>query len=102
MDWVIANKEWLFSGVLIAVPLAIIGWFYKSTATKQIQKAVKGTDAEKALNTILGKKDTTKTSTTDTTKATTPVTVPTATEVKEKVNEEAKKKVLNLLKKKGN
>jgi hypothetical protein len=41
MDWVIANKEWLFSGVLIAVPLAIIGWFYKSTATKQIQKSGK-------------------------------------------------------------
>jgi hypothetical protein len=74
----------------------------KEEATKQIQKAVKGTEAEKALNSILGKKDTTKTSTTDTTKATAPVTVPTATEVKEKVNEEAKKKVLNLLKKKGN
>lgn len=75
----------------------------KEEATKQIQKAVKGTEAEKALNTILGgKKDTTKTGTTDTTKATQPVTVPTATEVKEKVNEEAKKKVLNLLKKKGN
>lgn len=76
----------------------------KEEATKQIQKAVKGTEAEKALNTILGgnKKDTTKTGTTDTTKATTPVTVPTTEEVKEKVNEEAKKKVLNLLKKKGN
>jgi uncharacterized protein involved in outer membrane biogenesis len=75
----------------------------KQEATKQIQKAVKGTEAEKALNTILGgnKKDTAN-ATTDTTKATTPVTVPTATEVKEKVNEEAKKKVLNLLKKKGN
>jgi uncharacterized protein involved in outer membrane biogenesis len=74
----------------------------KEEATKQIQKAVKGTEAEKALNTILGgnKKDTTKSST-DTAKATTPA-VPTTTEVKEKVNEEAKKKVLNLLKKKGN
>jgi uncharacterized protein involved in outer membrane biogenesis len=74
----------------------------KEQAAKQLQKAVKGTEAEKALNTILGgKKDTTKTGT-DTAKATTPVTVPTTTEVKEKVEEEAKKKVLNLLKKRGN
>lgn len=25
-DWIMENKEWLFSGVGVAVPLAIIGW----------------------------------------------------------------------------
>ncbi len=28
LDWIIENKEWLFSGVAVAVPLAIIGWLY--------------------------------------------------------------------------
>jgi hypothetical protein len=27
MDWIHTNKEWLFSGIAIAVPLALIGWF---------------------------------------------------------------------------
>lgn len=27
MDWLIENKEWLFSGVLIVLPLTLIGWF---------------------------------------------------------------------------
>ena len=26
MHWIIENKKWLFDGVLVAVPLAIIGW----------------------------------------------------------------------------
>ena len=38
MDWIIANKEWLFSGVAIVIPLALIGWFVKSRRNKQIQK----------------------------------------------------------------
>ncbi len=28
LDWIIDNKEWLFSGVAVAIPLAIIGWLY--------------------------------------------------------------------------
>ncbi len=28
MEWILENKEWLFSGVAIAIPLAIIGWFF--------------------------------------------------------------------------
>ncbi len=73
----------------------------KEEATKQIQKAVKGTEAEKALNSILGgnKKDSTKTAT-DTAKATTPVTTPTTDEVKQKVEDEAKKKINSLLNRK--
>ncbi|WP_417914947.1 hypothetical protein [Candidatus Electronema sp. JM] len=26
LKWIIDNKDWLFDGVLVAVPLAIIGW----------------------------------------------------------------------------
>ena len=38
MDWIIENKEWLFSGLAIALPLAFIGWFLSSKKNKQIQK----------------------------------------------------------------
>jgi predicted negative regulator of RcsB-dependent stress response len=40
MKWIIENQEWLFSGVAIAVPLAIIGWFLASK--KQVQKQKSG------------------------------------------------------------
>lgn len=39
MEWILQNKEWLFSGVAIAVPLAIIGWLFSGRASKQIQKS---------------------------------------------------------------
>lgn len=39
MEWIIENIEWLFSGVAIAIPLAIIGWLTSSRRTKQIQKS---------------------------------------------------------------
>lgn len=38
MEWVLNNKEWLFSGIAIAIPLAIIGWFISSKKNKQVQK----------------------------------------------------------------
>lgn len=39
IDWIIQNKQWLFDGVLVAVPLAILGWFFgKSIIKKKIQK----------------------------------------------------------------
>jgi uncharacterized protein involved in outer membrane biogenesis len=69
----------------------------KEQGTKAIEKAVKGTEAEKIVKDILGgKKDTAQT---DTTSA-----KPASTEeaVKEKVEEEAKKKIQNLLKRKKN
>lgn len=73
----------------------------KEEGTKALQKAVKGTEAEKILGGILGtKKDTTKTAHSDSVKTTTqqaPVE-----EVKKKVEEEAKQKIQNLLKKKKN
>lgn len=39
MNWIIENKEWLFSGFAIAVPLAIIGWFFSSRGVNQVQKS---------------------------------------------------------------
>jgi hypothetical protein len=38
MDWIIENKDWLFSGVAIAIPIAIIGWFISTRGNKQVQK----------------------------------------------------------------
>jgi hypothetical protein len=38
MEWIAENKDWLFSGVAIALPLAIIGWIFSSRKNKQVQK----------------------------------------------------------------
>lgn len=38
MDWIILNREWLFGGIAIAIPLAIIGWFFSNNGNKQVQK----------------------------------------------------------------
>ncbi len=69
----------------------------KEEGTKAIEKAVKGTEAEKVLKDIFGnKKDTTQNADTVSTPATTEEVV------KEKVEDEAKKKIQNLLKRKKN
>ncbi len=39
MDWIIDNKEWLFGGILIAVPLAIFGWILSARKSTQRQKS---------------------------------------------------------------
>ncbi|HIF9383673.1 TPA: hypothetical protein ACX6RR_003532 [Photobacterium damselae] len=38
MEWIIDNKEWLFSGLLVAVPLAVLGWLFSTKRNKQVQK----------------------------------------------------------------
>ncbi|PCH94033.1 MAG: hypothetical protein COB83_12680 [Gammaproteobacteria bacterium] len=38
MEWFVENKEWLFSGVAIALPLAMVGWLLSSRKNKQVQK----------------------------------------------------------------
>lgn len=70
----------------------------KEEGTKAIQKAVKGTEAEKIIGGILGK-DTTKSSTT--VKKDSAKTTP-AEDVTKKVETEAKQKIQSLLKKKKN
>jgi hypothetical protein len=41
MEWILQNKEWLFSGVAIALPLSIVGWLFSRQGNKQIQKGGK-------------------------------------------------------------
>lgn len=41
MEWIIQNKEWIFSGIAIAIPLAVIGWFLSGREAKQVQKSGK-------------------------------------------------------------
>lgn len=41
MEWIIENKGWLFSGIAIAVPLAIVGWVISTRGNKQVQKGGK-------------------------------------------------------------
>jgi len=72
----------------------------KEEGTKALEKAVKGTEAEKVLNNILGKNKKDSTKTADSAKAVTPVPA-NKEEVKKKVEDEAKKKIQNLLKKKN-
>ncbi len=38
MNWLIENKQWIFSGVGIAIPLAIVSWVFSSRSSKQKQK----------------------------------------------------------------
>lgn len=40
-NWMIENKEWLFSGILIAVPIAVISWLISSNNKSKIQKSGK-------------------------------------------------------------
>lgn len=38
MAWIIENKEWLFSGVLVALPLALLGWILGKRAVAHLQR----------------------------------------------------------------
>lgn len=38
MQWIIENKDWLFSGVAIAIPLAFIGWLFSKKKNNQSQR----------------------------------------------------------------
>ena len=72
----------------------------KEEGAKAVEKAVKGTEAEKIVKDILGgsTKDTTKATTTDTT-STKPAT--STEDVQKQLEDEAKKKIQNFLKKKN-
>ena len=41
MEWIIENKEWLFSAIAIALPLSIVGWIISNRGDKQVQKGGK-------------------------------------------------------------
>ena len=38
MAWLIDNKEWLFSGVAIAIPVAFIGFIFSGRSIRQSQR----------------------------------------------------------------
>lgn len=53
MDWLARNVEWLFSGVAIAVPLAILGFVSNKKAPRQKQvlgKKSEGYQAGRDIN----------------------------------------------------
>ena len=42
LDWILENQQWLFSGAAVAIPIAILGWLWKSRSNKsQVQKGGK-------------------------------------------------------------
>lgn len=58
MEWIYQNRAWLFDGLLVAVPLAIVSWFFakhlRSTRT-QSQKGGQGsTNIQAGTNITFG------------------------------------------------
>jgi hypothetical protein len=45
MDWIIANKEWLFSGLLVGFPIALLGWIFAKRRSAIFQKQKAGNDS---------------------------------------------------------
>lgn len=37
LAWIVANKEWLFGGIGVAVPLAIVGWWLQQRSSSASQ-----------------------------------------------------------------
>jgi hypothetical protein len=42
MEWIIKNKDWIFSGIGISMPIAIIGWIFSSRRNSQKQRSGNG------------------------------------------------------------
>lgn len=38
MHWLSENKEWLLSGVLVAVPVAFLGWILSRRSSGRVQR----------------------------------------------------------------
>lgn len=41
-EWIFKNKEWLFSGIAISIPIALFGWIISRNLNKVIQKQKSG------------------------------------------------------------
>ncbi|PKM95373.1 MAG: hypothetical protein CVU84_06270 [Firmicutes bacterium HGW-Firmicutes-1] len=50
MKWIIENKEWLFSGLLVAIPIAIIGWKKSTKSVSMKQKIGKNSKGYQSGN----------------------------------------------------
>jgi len=42
IEWIVENRTWLFSGLAVAIPLAIIGWIIFRPKNKTVQKQKSG------------------------------------------------------------
>lgn len=40
-NWLTNNSEWIFSGIGVAVLMAIFGWIYRAKQNNQVQKSGK-------------------------------------------------------------
>lgn len=52
MEWIVANKEWFFSGIGIAIPIALLTWYFNKNATAINQKQKSG---KNSVNIQVGK-----------------------------------------------
>jgi hypothetical protein len=48
-DWIDQNKEWLFQGVLVAVPIAIIGGAYTLIRTFRKKRSIEASQSSKQV-----------------------------------------------------
>ena len=37
LDWIVENRFWLFSGVAVSIPIAIVGWFMFTRKSTHVQ-----------------------------------------------------------------
>lgn len=44
MSWIIENKDWLFSGIAVAIPIAVFGWIFSGRSSRQFQKGGKNSN----------------------------------------------------------
>lgn len=42
MEWLLQNKEWIFGGLGISIPIAVITWLFFSGASSRVQKQKSG------------------------------------------------------------
>lgn len=42
LQWIIENKTWLFSGLAVAIPIAVIGWIISRPRNRTVQKQKSG------------------------------------------------------------
>jgi hypothetical protein len=51
MDWIIENRQWLFDGALVVLPIAILSWIF---AKRQIQRSQTQKSGDNSLNIQVG------------------------------------------------
>ncbi|WP_212612224.1 hypothetical protein [Ectopseudomonas oleovorans] len=42
IQWIVDNKEWLFGGIAVSIPLALLGLFFSRRGKSQKQRGGKG------------------------------------------------------------